>query len=161
MADLEWDDKEDNEAVNAENDEAVNGEEEEVTEEPVGIPQTSENREESSSSDERRARRALGWMREYVSGEGLSEEEDTNDNLALFASADPVHFEEAVKYDNWRIAMDIEMKAIERNNTWELTDLPTGAKKIGLKWVYKTEFKENGEMDKFKARLVAKGYVQQ
>lgn len=72
-----------------------------------------------------------------------------------------MHFEEAVKHDNWRIAMDMEMKAIERNNTWELTDLPSGAKKIGVKWVYKTKLKENGEVDKFKARLVAKGYVQQ
>lgn len=57
--------------------------------------------------------------------------------------------------------MDMEIKAIERNNTWELIDLPQGAKIIGLKWVYKTKLKENGEVDKFKARLVAKGYVQQ
>jgi hypothetical protein len=57
--------------------------------------------------------------------------------------------------------MDIEIKAIERNNTWELTDLPAGAKTIGVKWIYKTKLKEDGEVDKFKARLVAKGYVQQ
>ncbi|CAL9005605.1 unnamed protein product, partial [Prunus brigantina] len=161
MADLEWDDEGENEAVNAENDGAVSSEEEGVTAEPVGSPQTGENGRESSNSDERRDRRPPGWMRDYVSGEGLSEEEDTSVNLALFASADPVHFEEAVNHDKWRIAMDTEMKAIERNNTWELTDLPTGAKKIGVKWVYKTKLKENGEVDKFKARLVAKGYVQQ
>jgi hypothetical protein len=57
--------------------------------------------------------------------------------------------------------MNIEIKAIERNYTWELTDLPAGAKKIGVKWVYKTKLKEDGEVDKFKARLVAKRYVQQ
>jgi hypothetical protein len=57
--------------------------------------------------------------------------------------------------------MDIEIKAIERNNTWELTDLSASAKKIGVKWVYKTKLKEDGEVDKFKARLMAKGYVQQ
>ncbi|CAL5371264.1 unnamed protein product [Camellia sinensis] len=140
MADLEWDDEEDNEAVNTENDGAVSEEEEEVIEEPIGSPQAGENGRESSSFDERRARRPPRWMRDYVN---------------------PVHFEEAVKRDNWRIGMDMEMKAIERNNTWELTDLPTGAKKIGVKWVYKTKLKENGEVDKFKARLVAKGYVQQ
>lgn len=39
---------------------------------------------------------------------------------------DPVHFEEVVKHDNWRIATDMEMKAIERNNTWELTDRSNG-----------------------------------
>ncbi|KAA8539224.1 hypothetical protein F0562_025916 [Nyssa sinensis] len=43
MVDLEWDDEEDNEAVNAENDRAVSREEEKVTEEPVGSPQTGEN----------------------------------------------------------------------------------------------------------------------
>lgn len=29
--------------------------------------------------------------------------------------------------------MDSEIKVIERNNTWQLTDLPVGAKKIGVK----------------------------
>lgn len=27
-----------------------------------------------------------------------------------------------------------------------------------MKWVYKTKFKEDGEVDKYKVRLVAKGY---
>ena len=29
-----------------------------------------------------------------------------------------------------------------------------------MKWIYKTKFNENGQMDKYKARLVAKGYTQ-
>jgi hypothetical protein len=33
--------------------------------------------------------------------------------------------------------MDEEMKAIEKNETWEMTDLPKGHKPIGVKWVYK------------------------
>ena len=53
------------------------------------------------------------------------------------------------------------MEAIERNNTWELTKLPEGAKKVGVKWVYKTKLNENGEVDKYKARLVVKGYAQE
>nr|GFB90050.1 retrovirus-related Pol polyprotein from transposon TNT 1-94 [Tanacetum cinerariifolium] len=39
-------------------------------------------------------------------------------------------------------------------------DLPHGAKKVGVKWVYKTKYNENGEVEKYKARLVAKGYSQ-
>jgi hypothetical protein len=43
----------------------------------------------------------------------------------------------------------------------ELTSLPTGVKKIGVKWIYKTKFNEKGKIAKHKARLVAKGYAQQ
>lgn len=39
--------------------------------------------------------------------------------------------------------------------------MPKGAKKIGVKWVFRTKLNENGEVDKLKARLVAKGYAQQ
>ena len=57
--------------------------------------------------------------------------------------------------------MDSKIKAIEKNKTWVLTNLPAGEKTIGVKWVYKTKLNEHGEIDKYKARLVAKGYVQQ
>ena len=40
-------------------------------------------------------------------------------------------------------------------------ELPDGEKQIGVKWIYKTKFKENGEVDKYKARLVVKGYAQE
>jgi hypothetical protein len=70
-------------------------------------------------------------------------------------------FEEAVKSEKWKQAMNQEMQAIERNDTWELTVLPSGSKTIGVKWVFKTKVNENREVDKYKARLVAKGYCQQ
>jgi len=38
--------------------------------------------------------------------------------------------------------------------------LPVGAKKIEVKWIYKTKINELGEVDKHKARLVVKGYTQ-
>ncbi|RVW60251.1 Retrovirus-related Pol polyprotein from transposon TNT 1-94 [Vitis vinifera] len=67
----------------------------------------------------------------------------------------------AVKESKWRKAMDAKIAAIERNDTWELSEIPKGHKTIGVKWVYKTKLKENGEVDKYKARLVAKGYKQE
>ncbi|BBH04513.1 transposable element gene [Prunus dulcis] len=56
--------------------------------------------------------------------------------------------------------MDVEIDAIQRNNTWELTDLPVGGKTTEVKWIFKTKIKENGEIDKYKAKLVAKRYSQ-
>lgn len=52
---------------------------------------------------------------------------------------DSTFFEEANNEDDkWNKAMDTELEEIEKNNTWDLTYLPKGAKKIGVKWVYKT-----------------------
>ncbi|PNX82628.1 putative LRR receptor-like protein kinase, partial [Trifolium pratense] len=52
-------------------------------------------------------------------------------------------------------------QSIEKNNTWELVQLPRGVKKIGVKWIYKTKYNEQGKIEKYKTRLVAKGYAQQ
>jgi len=57
--------------------------------------------------------------------------------------------------------MKNEIEAIERSATWELLDLPPGAKKIDVKWIFKTKINEKGDIDKCKARLIAKGYAQQ
>ena len=82
-------------------------------------------------------------------------------HFALFSDCDPTTFESAVKEEKWRKTMNDEIDAIERNDTWELCDLPKEHKTIGVKWVLKTKWKENGEVDKYKAHLVAKGYKQQ
>lgn len=66
-------------------------------------------------------------MVDYVSGQGLFEDEV---HMALVVSTDPLYFEEAVKSENWRLAMDSEIKSIENNQTSTLTKLSAGAKKI-------------------------------
>ncbi|BBG94345.1 hypothetical protein Prudu_002602 [Prunus dulcis] len=68
----------------------------------------------------------------------------------VVATEDPFHFEEAVRNVKWRQAMNSEINSIEKNKTWTLTELPAGAKKIGVKWVYKTKYNEHGEIDKHK-----------
>ncbi|KAJ8499382.1 hypothetical protein OPV22_009934 [Ensete ventricosum] len=80
--------------------------------------------------------------------------------FALFIS-DPISFEEAVEKEEWQKAMKEEIKSIEKNETWELMDLPKEKKAICLKWVYKTKYNADGSIQKHKARLVAKGYSQQ
>lgn len=56
--------------------------------------------------------------------------------------------------------MKQEMDAVEKNNTWKLSELPPGHKAIGLKWIYKLKRDKNGKIVKYKARIVAKEYVQ-
>ena len=81
-------------------------------------------------------------------------------NVAFFA-CEPQNFEEEAKEEVWIKAMNDEIATIEKNNTWELVDQPKDKEVIGLKWVYKTKYKEDASIQKHKARLVAKGYSQQ
>lgn len=56
--------------------------------------------------------------------------------------------------------MKEEMKAIERNQTWQLVELPSGKHVVDLKWIFKSKYDADGVLHKRKARLVAKGYTQ-
>jgi len=56
--------------------------------------------------------------------------------------------------------MDEEIDAIEHNNMWELSNPPTRARPIGVKWVYKKRMNAQGEIERYKVWLVAKGYKQ-
>jgi hypothetical protein len=168
--DLEWGDDEacddliEDDVVNSEEDSnenvgMVNGEPNSVSSN-ASTEASNASTEENLNTERRRIQRAPAYLNDYVTGEGFSDE-DIEVNMAQIVSADPSSFEEAKKSSKWRLAMDAEMQAIERNETWQLTELPVGAKKIGVKWIYKTKFNELGEVDKYKARLVAKGYSQQ
>jgi len=57
-------------------------------------------------------------------------------------------------------AMEMEIKALEVNKTWEIMDLSPKKMPIGCKWVYKIKQRANGDIKRYKARLVAKGYTQ-
>uniref|UniRef100_A0A2N9G8K6 Reverse transcriptase Ty1/copia-type domain-containing protein n=1 Tax=Fagus sylvatica TaxID=28930 RepID=A0A2N9G8K6_FAGSY len=52
------------------------------------------------------------------------------------------------------------MSSMDKNNVWELVDLPPGRKTIGNKWVLKVKRKADGSINRYNARLVAKGYTQ-
>lgn len=83
------------------------------------------------------------------------------EELYLLAAEEPTSYCEAAVEKNWRDAMQEEINAIEKNMTGHLTELPSGYKPIGVKWVFKLKKDSNGNAIKHKARLVAKRYVQQ
>ena len=67
---------------------------------------------------------------------------------------------EALSKREWRLAMEVEMDALQKNETWELVDLSSGKKPVSCKWVFVVKFKGDGSLERYKARLVAKGYTQ-
>lgn len=123
----------------------------------VSVPSSSHDGATRTSS---RTRVLPARLQDFV----LTTDNDVSDeelvNFALFADCDPLIFAEAVQDDRWVRAMDEEIHSIEKNNTWEVTSLPKGKKPIGVKWVYKTKYKPDGQVDRLKARLVVKGYKQ-
>lgn len=120
-----------------------------------------------------RASKPLIWIKDYVAPKKTSLYSLTDhrcyDHLslsyqsyigALSAIIDPQSFKEASQDSRYISAMQDKIKALEKNNTWCIFNLPPGMKAIGSKWVYKIKYNSTGEVDKFKARLVAKGYTQ-
>lgn len=53
--------------------------------------------------------------------------------------------------------MSIEYESLLRTKSWSLFPLPLGKNLVGCKWVYKTKFIAEGQIENNKARLVAKG----
>ncbi|KAL2235198.1 UNVERIFIED_CONTAM: Retrovirus-related Pol polyprotein from transposon RE1 [Sesamum indicum] len=73
---------------------------------------------------------------------------------------EPKTYVEAVQKREWIDAMNTELKALEDNETWTITELPKDKKAIGSKWIYKLKLKSDSNIERYKARLVAKGYNQ-
>ncbi len=40
--------------------------------------------------------------------------------------------------------METEMHSLQKNNVWELVELPENCKVVGSKWIYKIKFDGNG-----------------
>lgn len=73
---------------------------------------------------------------------------------------EPSSYSEVKDQVVWVEAMNAEIMALEKNHTWEMTNLPTGKRPTGCKWVFKVKLKADGSVERYKARAVAKGYHQ-
>ncbi|CAL9019450.1 unnamed protein product [Prunus brigantina] len=68
----------------------------------------------------------------------------------------PTRVEEAFNDLKWAKTMNIEMEALQKNNTWDIVDLPKRMKPVGCKWVFTVKYNADGTVERYKARLVAK-----
>ncbi|KAH9666171.1 retrovirus-related pol polyprotein from transposon RE1 [Citrus sinensis] len=98
-------------------------------------------------------------MSHFVSNHRLSE---SNQSFVNQLSTVSIHnsVQEALKDPKWKAAMNDEMRSLQKNQTWELVDLPPGKKLVGCRWIYTIKYKAYGSIERYKARLVAKGYIQ-
>eukprot|EP00257_Ricinus_communis_P018038 XP_015576623.1 uncharacterized protein LOC107261488 [Ricinus communis] len=97
-------------------------------------------------------------MSHYVSNHNLLESNKSLSNQLSTVSI-PNSVQEALSDPKWKAAMNDEMKALQKNETWELVNCPAGKKPVGCRWVYTIKYKADGTIERFKARLVAKGYT--
>jgi len=81
-------------------------------------------------------------------------------DLSTVKVSEPSTLKQALTDPNWTQAMDLEIAALHRNQTWDLVQQPSDANVIGCKWVYKLKHKSDGSIERYKARLVAKRYNQ-
>ena len=58
----------------------------------------------------------------------------------------------------WVDAINEEMVALCKNETWDLVPRPLNKKAIGCKWIYKVKHNVDDFVNRLNARVVAKGY---
>jgi len=62
---------------------------------------------------------------------------------------EPTSIREAItcaESDKWIVAMNEEMKSLQKNETWDLVKLPEGRRTVGCKWVYKKKVGRTNSM---------------
>lgn len=79
----------------------------------------------------------------------------------LLSHHEPTSYKEASADPLWQEAMNDEIQALHKAQTWEFVPLPPGKSLVGCKWVYKVKTHSDGAVDRYKARLVAKGFNQE
>ncbi|SGY12370.1 BQ5605_C011g06486 [Microbotryum silenes-dioicae] len=75
----------------------------------------------------------------------------------------PSNYEEAMaspEADKWIAVIKAELDAMARHQVLIDSDLPSGARALGSKWVFTRKENAQGEVTRYKARLVAQGFAQ-
>ncbi|RVX02121.1 Retrovirus-related Pol polyprotein from transposon RE1 [Vitis vinifera] len=97
---------------------------------------------------------------EDPSGNYNPETNDDSDFPIAVRKGVPNNIKEALSSPEWKSIVYEEIHALEKNGTWEISELPVGKRPVGCKWIFTVKYNEDGSVNRFKARLVAKGFTQ-
>ena len=84
-------------------------------------------------------------------------------NAATIQNKEPLTVNEALnssEKNEWRKAMEEEVKSMHKNDVWELDEPPQDRQVIGSKWVFKRKIDSGTSVERYKARLVTQGFTQ-
>jgi hypothetical protein len=111
-----------------------------------------------------RLRDCITYKVQYPIQDFISYDSISSNHRVFFTSIEkeqePNNYLEAINNPVWTKAMKEELKALEKNETWVIVQLPQNKKPVGCRWVYKIKYNSDGTIERYKARLVAKGYTQ-
>ncbi|KAE8730652.1 putative galacturonosyltransferase 6 [Hibiscus syriacus] len=124
--------------------------------EPAHDEQELESSEAPITRQSDRVRRRPNWHSDYVIEGNIT-------YCLLTEDGEPSTYQEAINSSDaslWMMAVQEEIEALHKNNTWDLVPLPQGRKPIGNKWVFKIKRNVDDQVERYRARLVVKGYAQ-
>jgi len=61
----------------------------------------------------------------------------------------------------WREVIEIELLALEENQTWDVVTCPSSVKHFDNKFVFNIKLHSDGSIDRYKVRLVVLGNKQE
>lgn len=87
-------------------------------------------------------------------------------HIACYAhgTVEPQSYREALispQSKEWQAAAQAEYDSLVENKTWELVPLPSNRQTIDCKWVFRSKYDKDGNIERYKGRLVARGFTQQ
>jgi len=80
--------------------------------------------------------------------------------MSIIIQNEPSSFEEFVKQQVWKDAMNEEYKSIMKNDVWDVVPRPQDKLVVTSRWLYKIKHGDDGNAKKFKAHFVAQGFSQ-
>ena len=80
--------------------------------------------------------------------------------MSTIIQSEPCTFEEVVKHQVWKDAMNEEYELIMKNDVWDVVPRPKDKSVVTSKWLYKIKHGADRSVEKFKARFVARGFSQ-